>query len=127
MGRIEGGDKEKHGHVTAIVVQPEHRKQGLARFMMASFEEACEQKEPTSFFTKYNHPNHFVDLYVRPSNEKAVKMYEALGYAVYARVKSYYSSSPIEDAFIMRKALSADPLKTSMKPLDRVLTVEDLQ
>ena len=36
MGKVEGdvGKKEWHGHVTAVTVAPECRKQGLARLLM---------------------------------------------------------------------------------------------
>lgn len=35
---------------------------------------------------------YFVDLYVRVSNEIAVRMYEGMGYTVYRRVVEYYSA-----------------------------------
>ena len=35
---------------------------------------------------------YFVDLYARLSNDKAIRMYESLGYSVYRRVKEYYGS-----------------------------------
>lgn len=59
----------------------------------------------------------FVDLFVRQSNIVAKKMYERLGYSVYRRVLDYYSGDPDEDALDMRKALSKDVNKRSIKPL----------
>ena len=48
----------------------------------------------------------FVDLYVRCTNQVAIKMYEGLGYSVYRRVREYYGSLGLgragkdeEDAF----------------------------
>lgn len=35
---------------------------------------------------------YFVDLYVRVSNEIAIRMYEGMGYTVYRRVVEYYSA-----------------------------------
>lgn len=35
--------------------------------------------------------SYFVDLFVRPSNNVAVGMYEGLGYDVYRKVDSYYA------------------------------------
>lgn len=43
---------------------------------------------------------HFVDLFVRVSNKKAIGMYEKLGYTIYRRVLDYYSE-PDEDAYGM--------------------------
>lgn len=34
---------------------------------------------------------YFVDLFVRPSNQVAVSMYEGLDYSVYRKVAEYYS------------------------------------
>lgn len=48
----------------------------------------------------------FVDLYVRCTNDLAIKMYEGFGYSVYRRVEQYYGSLGLgktakdeEDAF----------------------------
>lgn len=46
--------------------------------------------------------NYFVDLFVRESNLSAIKLYQALGYMIYRRVKGYYGGNgndPDEDAF----------------------------
>lgn len=53
----------------------------------------------------------FVDLFVRPSNEKAIGMYEKRGYSVYRRVHQYYRGVPgtrSEDGYDMRKPLPRD-------------------
>jgi len=54
-------------------------------------------------------------------------MYTKLGYIVYRRVLDYYSGDPDEDAFDMRKALSADVKKLSIVPLKHPVRPEDLE
>lgn len=90
----------------------------------------------------------FVDLYVRLSNDKAIDMYERLGYSVYRRVRQYYSGSAgpgnaeDEDAYgtygfriglpqsqlnsfpDMRKPLSRDVDKRSVQPNGRNIYVK---
>lgn len=73
---------EWHGHVTAVTVAPEYRKQGLAKLLMNYLERVSE-----------NHRGFFVDLFVRASNNVAIGMYKKLGYNIYRTVNKYYSSS----------------------------------
>ncbi|SPO27821.1 probable N-acetyltransferase 5 [Ustilago trichophora] len=91
-----------HGHVTAITVAPEYRRLGLANGMMHLLEDVSHR-----VYAAY-----FVDLFVRPSNITAVKMYERMGYQVYRKVKQYYygggKGGNDEDGFDMRKALPRD-------------------
>ena len=58
-------------------------------------------------------------LFVRPSNDVAVGMYRKRDYIVYREVNKYYSKSgpgtTEEDAYDMRKALSADPKKETLE------------
>lgn len=68
------------GHVTAITVSPGYRRLGLAGSMMGLLERVSEQQEAW-----------FVDLFVRVSNDMAIRMYEGLGYSVYRRVVDYYT------------------------------------
>ncbi|PWN41527.1 putative N-acetyltransferase 5 [Ceraceosorus guamensis] len=108
IGKAEGRDtgmervKERHGHVTAITVAPEFRRLGVAKGLMNLLEDASEKV--------YN--SYFVDLFVRPSNNLAVSMYEKLGYEVYRTVDKYYSGGGAggtdENGWDMRKALSRD-------------------
>ena len=92
----------------------------------------------------------FVDLFVRCTNTVAIDMYEGLGYSVYRRVREYYGSLGIgkggrdeEDAFgeyfvllypsclndpffvwpDMRKPLSRDPNRRSVRPNGREMIV----
>lgn len=77
LGKVEGdnveGKSNWHGHISAITVAPEYRKQGVARFLMNYIEDV----------TAKVHNGWFVDLFVRPSNSVAVRMYRNFGYEVY--------------------------------------------
>ena len=57
------------------------------------------------------HNGWFVDLFVRPSNKIAVKMYENLGYIVYRVIEAYYRD---EDSYDMRKAMPRDKNKVTL-------------
>jgi N-terminal acetyltransferase B complex catalytic subunit len=74
LGKVEGdrdslAKKSWHGHVTAVTVAPEARKQGLACILMNYLEKVTVW-----------HNGWFVDLFVLPSNFIAVKMYKSMGY-----------------------------------------------
>jgi len=116
MGKSEGTQENWHGHVTAVTIAPEFRRIGLAEKLMSMLEYVSEKKN-----------GYFVDLFVRVSNKVAVTMYTKLGYIVYRRVLDYYSGDPDEDAFDMRKALSADVKKLSIVPLKHPVRPEDLE
>ncbi|KAF8504056.1 acyl-CoA N-acyltransferase [Hysterangium stoloniferum] len=118
LGKVEGQGNEWHGHVTAITVAPEYRRLHLARNMMDLLERISDQV----------YRGFFVDLYVRHSNHKAIGMYEGFGYSVYRRVKEYYSSLgpeeiDDEDAFDMRKPLSRDVARRSVRPNGKSIVV----
>lgn len=106
MGKIEGDGENWHGHVTSLTVATIFRKTNLAAKLMAELENVSERKQA-----------YFVDLFVRQSNDVAISIYERLGYTVYRRVLDYYSGDPDEDALDMRKALSRDIHRRSVKPL----------
>lgn len=108
LGKVEGDknstqNKNWHGHISAITVAPEYRKQGVARFLMKYIEEV----------TQTQHNGWFVDLFVRPSNKIAVEMYTNFGYEIYQTVYQYYSSadSKNENAYDMRKSMPRDKNK----------------
>ena len=107
MGKCEGKNELWHGHVTAVTVAPNYRRQGLAKLLMHELEEV----------TELAHDGYFVDLFVRVSNAVAIGMYEKFGYSVYRRVLNYYSGE--EDGFDMRKAMRRDVEKKSIIPLKR--------
>ncbi|CAE7204459.1 unnamed protein product [Rhizoctonia solani] len=118
LGKAEGVGIEWHGHVTAITVAPEYRRLSAARRMMDYLERVSDE----------HHNGYFVDLYVRCSNRTAINMYEGMGYSVYRRVKKYYTSQlpddeDDEDAFDMRKPLSRDTGRRSVRANGRDIIV----
>jgi N-terminal acetyltransferase B complex catalytic subunit len=116
LGKAEGEGTLWHGHVSAVTVAPEYRRLQLAKTLMGDFERLSERKQ-----------NYFVDLFVRESNHLAIRMYEKFGYRTYRKVLGYYSGELPENALDMRKALSRDPNKTSMIPLDHDIYPDDLE
>lgn len=125
IGKAEGREAASrsevptlHGHVTAITVAPEYRRLGLANGMMQLLENVSDQ-----VYRAY-----FVDLFVRPSNTNAVKMYEGFGYDVYRKVKEYYysgaSNGGDEDGYDMRKALARDTKKATVRSNGRNFTIQ---
>ncbi|TFK72730.1 N-acetyltransferase [Pluteus cervinus] len=124
LGRAEGSSLEWHAHVTALTVAPEYRRLGLARKMMNVFEMVSDE-----IYKAF-----FVDLYVRCANSLAIAMYEGFGYSVYRRVREYYGTLGIgkggrdeEDAFDMRKPLSRDPNRRSVRSNGREMIVSALE
>lgn len=115
MGKIEGNGENWHGHVTALSVASNYRRTNLAAKLMAELEIVSDRKQA-----------YFVDLFVRQSNAIAIQMYEKIGYSIYRRVLDYYSGDPDEDAFDMRKALSRDIHKRSIKPLSHPVRACDV-
>eukprot|EP00803_Ostreobium_quekettii_P002232 evm.model.scf_1004.2 EVM.evm.TU.scf_1004.2 scf_1004:22480-23007(-) len=113
IGKAEGRGESYHGHVTAVTVAPEYRRQGLARRLMDMLEETTDKVCQA----------YFVDLFVRASNSVAIGMYEKMGYSLYRRVAAYYSGE--EDAWDMRKAMPRDVGRKSVVPLGRVATAEE--
>jgi len=120
IGKAEGTGLEWHGHVTALSVAPEYRRLSLARKMI-NFLEVVSDEIYKGFF---------VDLYVRCTNGVAISMYEGFGYSVYRRVKEYYGSLGLgkggrdeEDAFDMRKPLSRDSRRQSVRVNGRDMLV----
>ncbi|KAI1722396.1 acetyltransferase (GNAT) family domain-containing protein [Ditylenchus destructor] len=116
MGKAEGRGENWHGHVTALSIAPQFRRQGLAATFMENLEKISESKNC-----------YFVDLFVRVSNETACKMYTNLGYIVYRRILEYYSGDQDEDAFDMRKALSRDVQRKSVVPLKSPVSCNELE
>lgn len=118
LGKAEGREPRKkreeitlHGHVTAVTVAPEYRRLGVAQMLMDFFEQVSEQV----------YQGFFVDLFVRPSNEKAIHMYEKRGYSVYRRVHRYYrgaGTQPTEDGY-GRSMKRADSRRYAQIPASR--------
>ncbi|VDD83488.1 unnamed protein product [Mesocestoides corti] len=117
VAKSEGQGESWHGHVTALSVAPEYRRVGLASRLMRGFEDTSERKKC-----------YFSDLFVRASNGLGHSVYTKMGYIVYRRVLNYYSGKDDdEDAFDMRKALTADKEGRSVIPLTRHVKVEELE
>jgi N-terminal acetyltransferase B complex catalytic subunit len=57
-----------HGHVTALTVAPQYRRQGIATKLMKAFEQACENEDAW-----------FIDLFIRAGNVTAAKLYKGMG------------------------------------------------
>ncbi|EFJ08229.1 hypothetical protein SELMODRAFT_90855 [Selaginella moellendorffii] len=115
MGKVEGIGESWHGHVTAVTVAPEYRRQQLAMKLMNILEEVTEKT--------YN--GYFVDLFVRASNTLAIRMYKKLGYVIYRRVIKYYSGE--EDALDMRKPMPRDVERKSIISPKQMVTPEELE
>ncbi|KAH9785840.1 N-terminal acetyltransferase B complex catalytic subunit NAA20 [Citrus sinensis] len=146
MGKVEGQGESWHGHVTAVTVSPEYRRQQLAKKLMNLLEDISDKIDKA----------YFVDLFVRASNTPAIKMYEKGGKSSPSwtflscsmrhesstafksgdslksknvteqrRVLRYYSGE--EDGLDMRKALSRDVEKKSIIPLKRPVTPDELE
>lgn len=91
VSKVEGEGDQWHGHVTALSVSQQYRNSGVATKLMDLLEDISTQLNC-----------HFIDLFVRPSNKRAVKFYEKLGYYVHQTITSYYTD---EDGFDMRKPI----------------------
>ncbi|TEB15065.1 N-acetyltransferase [Coprinellus micaceus] len=120
LGKAEGEHADWHGHVTALTVAPEYRRLGLARKMMHLLETVSDEV----------YKGFYVDLYVRCANHLAIDMYEGMGYSVFRRVREYYGTLGIgkggrdeEDAFDMRKPMSKDVHKRSIRANGRDMIV----
>ena len=75
-------------HITAIAVDPKHRRQGLAeRLMREVMYEACE------------HDGYRVYLLVDAENGAAIRLYEKLGFVITEHIENYYGGK--YDAFEM--------------------------
>lgn len=91
ISKVEGEGENWHGHVTALSISHSYRNQGVAKKLMGFLEEIS-----------LNFGCYFIDLFVRPSNEKAVQFYTKLGYKIQQIIPMYYHN---EDGFDMRKII----------------------
>jgi ribosomal-protein-alanine N-acetyltransferase len=74
-----------------IAVHPDHRRRGLARFMMESLVQEARLQTAENIF-----------LEVRPSNLPAINLYSHLGFQTIYRRPGYYQPEN-EDALVMQK------------------------
>ena len=100
-----------HGHITALTIAPDYRRLGYGKLLTQALEKACDAQN-----------GWFVDLFVRESNEGAIRMYESMGYSTYRVVVEYYqdnlkdpASGLGESALDMRKPLSRDKDKKHVR------------
>ncbi len=77
------------GQITNVAVMPEYRDKGIGRQMLERIIEICKKKDATA-----------ITLEVRPSNHKAIHLYESLGFKSVGRRRGYYEDNG-EDAQIM--------------------------
>ena len=89
------------GYMMDICVDPERRREGIARALMEKLLEGAEKAELS-----------FVTLEVRTSNEPAKALYAALGFEQVGVRRDYYTA-PVENALLLtkylRKEKSDDP------------------
>ncbi|MCS6886178.1 MAG: N-acetyltransferase [Acidobacteriota bacterium] len=86
-------EEDLTGHIVALGVLPEARRQGYARLLMELVESAL-------LYRKIN----LVHLEVRISNKPAQRLYTRLGYIIVKRLENYYTNG--EDAYLMVKSLT---------------------
>lgn len=83
-------------HITNLAVHPELRRQGVARRLLgAALAEGVARGVTLAF------------LEVRPSNTRALALYESLGFQVIGRRNGYYFDTG-EDALVMEARLGGD-------------------
>ncbi|EZG51578.1 N-acetyltransferase [Gregarina niphandrodes] len=85
----DAGQQSWRGHVSALSVAPAFRNRRVAQQLMRHFEEAC-----------FAVGVHFIDLFVRASNQPAINLYSSRGYRTHKVVRGYYSNA--ENAHDMR-------------------------
>jgi len=90
-------------HVTNVAVHPDRRAQGVARHLLGTLLELYRQQGATR-----------AALEVRPTNERALRLYEGLGFRRVGLRKGYYFD-PGEDALLMEARL---PLGGEREPPD---------
>lgn len=86
------------GYITNVAVQPQARRQGVARALLAALEREGRRKGLA-----------FVTLEVRVSNEAAIALYRGAGYEPAGRRKGFYQN-PKEDALLMTCYLNGKEL-----------------
>ncbi len=76
------------GHIMSIAVDPEYRGNGIGKALMLEVMERLVKKGAQ-----------YIGLEVRVSNERAIKLYEGLGFRKVKRIIGYYADG--EDAYYM--------------------------
>lgn len=89
---VETVEREKIGYVVTLDVALAWRRQGLAGMLMERCEAAAREAGCVS-----------MALHVFPGNEAAIRFYEGMGYAFWARDKDFYGVGV--DALVYRKVV----------------------
>jgi ribosomal-protein-alanine N-acetyltransferase len=89
-----------HVQIQNVAVHPEHRRRGLATYLL---------EEAFSHARTYGAVSAFLE--VRRSNLTARRLYERLGFREAGERKGYYSC-PSEDAVVLHKELTREPIET---------------
>ena len=85
-------EQDGTGHITTIGVAPEHRRRGLAFFLLERVENAFRLRNVRT-----------MRLEVRTNNFGAQQLYNRAGYSVAQRMNQYYANGG--DGFLMVKSL----------------------
>ncbi|MEM1526165.1 MAG: N-acetyltransferase [Ignisphaera sp.] len=91
------GRTSKIGHIVSVAVKEEYRARGIATALLSAV--------LSVFQTMHNIEE--VQLEVRVSNYKAIRLYEKLGFIKAERIEGYYLDG--EDSYLMVKNLSREP------------------
>ncbi|KCZ77978.1 hypothetical protein H311_01003 [Anncaliia algerae PRA109] len=95
IARLECKDDATiNSHIIALSVSPQVRRNNIASFLMNILKDNSIDNQCA-----------YIDLFVRISNEKAIKFYNKIGYSVHETIKDYYIM-PKEDAYDMRLYLN---------------------
>ena len=85
------GDEE--GHLANIAVDKKYQRKSIAKKILSFILNLASENNLSQVF-----------LEVRPSNKAAIALYESFGFIKLAIQKGYYQD-PVEDCFIMTKAI----------------------
>ena len=93
MARAVGGEAE----ILTLAVDPDHRRQGVARDLVNNVLHTCPMLEARHLF-----------LEVAADNDAASHLYEGLGFIEVGRRKNYYArgEAPPVDAVVMGRAVT---------------------
>lgn len=92
LTRIIAGEAE----VLTIATHPDHRRQGLARALLAQFHAMAQARGASAAF-----------LEVAADNAPALALYRAMGYQPVGHRRAYYAreGAPPADALVLQRAL----------------------
>ncbi len=94
-------------HITNLAVHPDHRREGLGRFMLGTLLEHYRRRGASR-----------VVLEVRPSNTEARRLYEAFGFRQVGLRRGYYFDTG-EDALLLEADLGRAPAAEPAQELSR--------